>query len=102
MGKRFLKEYRFEEAYFLDKALRFRERLSMPLMLLGGINRRETMEHAMELGFDFVAMGRALLREPSFINELIAGRQTAGLCIHCNRCMPTIYSGTRCVVVDAD
>jgi 2,4-dienoyl-CoA reductase-like NADH-dependent reductase (Old Yellow Enzyme family) len=102
VGKRFLKEYAFEEAYFLDKALRFRERLSMPLMLLGGINRRETMEHAMELGFDFVAMGRALLREPSFVNELIAGRQAAGLCIHCNRCMPTIYTGTRCVVVDAD
>jgi 2,4-dienoyl-CoA reductase-like NADH-dependent reductase (Old Yellow Enzyme family) len=100
VGKRFLKEYQFEEAYFLDKALRFRERLSMPLMLLGGINRRETMEHAMELGFDFVAMGRALLREPSFVNELIAGRKSPGLCIHCNRCMPTIYSGTRCVVVD--
>ena len=44
IGKRFLKEYEFDEAYFLDKALRFRERLSMPLMLLGGINRRDTME----------------------------------------------------------
>jgi 2,4-dienoyl-CoA reductase-like NADH-dependent reductase (Old Yellow Enzyme family) len=100
VGKRFLKEYEFHEAYFLDKSLRFRERLSMPLMLLGGINRRETMEQAMELGFDFVAMGRALLREPSFVNELIAGRTAEGVCIHCNRCMPTIYSGTRCVVVD--
>ena len=100
VGKRFLKEYEFHEAYFLDKALRFRERLSMPLMLLGGINRRETMEEAMRLGFDFVAMGRALLREPSLVNELIAGRETAGACIHCNRCMPTIYTGTRCVVLD--
>ena len=100
VGKRFLKEYEFHEAYFLDKALRFRERLSMPLMLLGGINRRETMEHAMAQGFDFVAMGRALLREPTLVNELIAGRQADGVCIHCNRCMPTIYSGTRCVVLD--
>ena len=74
MGKRFLKEYEFHEAYFLDKALRFRERLSMPLMLLGGINRRDTMEQAMAQGFDFVAMGRALLREPDLVNELIAGR----------------------------
>jgi 2,4-dienoyl-CoA reductase-like NADH-dependent reductase (Old Yellow Enzyme family) len=100
VGKRFLKAYEFHEAYFLEKALRFRERLSMPLMLLGGINRRETMEQAMVQGFDFVAMGRALLREPNLVNELGAGRQTPGLCIHCNRCMPTIYSGTRCVVVD--
>ena len=34
------------------------------------------------------------------VNELIAGRQADGVCIHCNRCMPTIYSGTRCVVLD--
>ncbi len=100
VGKRFLKEYPFEEAYFRDKALRFRERLSMPLMLLGGINRRETMERAMRDGFQFVAMGRALLREPGLVNELAAGRRTDGVCIHCNRCMPTIYSGTRCVELD--
>ena len=100
MGKRFLKHYEFHEAYFLDKALRFRERLSMPLMLLGGINRRETMDEAMRQGFDFVALGRALLREPTLVNELIAGREAAGACIHSNRCMPTIYSGTRCVVLD--
>jgi 2,4-dienoyl-CoA reductase-like NADH-dependent reductase (Old Yellow Enzyme family) len=100
VGKRFLKEYDFQEAYFLDKALRFRERLSMPLMLLGGINRRDTMEEAMRLGFEFVAMGRALLREPDLVAQLAAGRRTDGVCIHCNRCMPTIYSGTRCVVLD--
>jgi 2,4-dienoyl-CoA reductase-like NADH-dependent reductase (Old Yellow Enzyme family) len=70
-------------------------------MLLGGINRRETMVNAMVQGFDFVAMGRALLREPALVNELVAGRQADGVCIHCNRCMPTIYSGTRCPVIPA-
>ena len=102
VGKRFLKEYEFHEAYFLDKALRFRERLTMPLMLLGGINRRDTMEQAMTAGFDFVAMGRALLREPDLVAQMIAGRQADGVCIHCNLCMPTIYTGTRCVVLDHD
>ena len=29
-----------------------------------------------------------------------AGTSRASLCIHCNKCMPTIYSGTRCVLVD--
>jgi hypothetical protein len=29
-----------------------------------------------------------------------AGTSTTSLCIHCNKCMPTIYSGTRCVLVD--
>jgi len=96
VGKSFLKSYPFEEAYFWDKAMRFREGLTMPLMLLGGINSRATMERAMDAGFDFVAMGRAVLREPDLVNKLAAGRQQAGVCIHCNQCMPTIYSGTRC------
>nr|WP_281380016.1 hypothetical protein [Nocardioides ginsengisegetis] len=99
-GGSFLKEYAFEEAYFLEKARTFRAGLAMPLMLLGGINRRETMEQAMAEGFDFVAMGRALLREPDLVDRLQAGRQDAGVCIHCNRCMPTIYTGTRCPVVE--
>jgi 2,4-dienoyl-CoA reductase-like NADH-dependent reductase (Old Yellow Enzyme family) len=97
-GARFLKEYPFEEAYFWDRAMRFREALSMPLMLLGGINRRDTMDRAMAAGFDFVAMGRALLREPDLVHRLQGGQQDAGVCIHCNRCMPTIYTGTRCPV----
>jgi hypothetical protein len=25
--------------------------------------------------------------------------RATGLCIHCNRCVPTIYRGTRCVLV---
>lgn len=99
-GRGFLKEYPFEEAYFREKALRFRGALSMPLMLLGGINRRDTMEQAMADGFDFVAMGRALLREPDLVDKLRAETQAEGVCIHCNRCMPTIYSGTRCPVLD--
>jgi 2,4-dienoyl-CoA reductase-like NADH-dependent reductase (Old Yellow Enzyme family) len=99
VGRGFLKTYPFEEAYFREKALRFRAGLSLPLMLLGGINRRDTMTQAMTDGFDFVAMGRALLREPDLVNNLAAGRATEGVCIHCNRCMPTIYSGTRCPVI---
>ena len=100
IGRSFLKTYPFEEAYFLERALRFREAVDLPLMLLGGINRTETMERAMELGFDFVAMGRAVLREPDLVNRLAAGRAEAGVCIHCNRCMPTIYSdaGTHCPI----
>jgi 2,4-dienoyl-CoA reductase-like NADH-dependent reductase (Old Yellow Enzyme family) len=73
--------------------------LSMPPMLLGGINRLDTMERASEHGFDFVAMGRAVLREPDPVKRLRAGRQSAGVCVHCHRCLPTSYTGTRCPVV---
>ena len=93
-GARFLKEYPFAEAYFRDKALVWRRELTMPLMLLGGINERSTMEQAMADGFEYVALGRALLREPDLVNRLARGEADRGICIHCNRCMPTIYSAT--------
>lgn len=96
VGKGFMKSYPFEEAYFREKALRFREGLSMPLMLLGGVNTVDTMQQAMAEGFDFVVMGRALLREPDLLRRMQAGQATSGICSHCNRCMPTIYSGTSC------
>jgi 2,4-dienoyl-CoA reductase-like NADH-dependent reductase (Old Yellow Enzyme family) len=97
VGKRFLPSYPYEEAFFLSLARRFRERLSMPLILLGGISRRETVDLAMAEGFEFVAMARALLREPDLPNRWAAGGADASTCDHCNRCMPSIYSGTRCV-----
>jgi 2,4-dienoyl-CoA reductase-like NADH-dependent reductase (Old Yellow Enzyme family) len=97
-GKRFLHDYPYEEAYLLPYARQFRAALDMPLVLLGGINRRDTIDHAMDEGFDFVAMGRALLREPDLVNRLQGGEAREGLCIHCNKCMPTIYRGTHCVL----
>jgi 2,4-dienoyl-CoA reductase-like NADH-dependent reductase (Old Yellow Enzyme family) len=98
-GTKFLREYPYHEAYLLREAKQFRAELTMPLILLGGITNRETMDLAMAEGFQFVAMGRALLAEPDLINRI--ARDGAGVrsaCTHCNRCMPTIYTRTRCVV----
>jgi hypothetical protein len=33
---------------------------------------------------------------------MAAGETGEGICIHCNQCMPTIYSGTRCTVVTGE
>ena len=99
VGSRFLQEYPFEEAYFLPYARQFLDALSLPLILLGGINRLDTVEAALAEGFSFVAMARALLREPDLVGRWERGSADEGLCIHCNKCMPTIYSGTRCVLV---
>jgi 2,4-dienoyl-CoA reductase-like NADH-dependent reductase (Old Yellow Enzyme family) len=99
-GGMFFKEYPFEEAYFLPYARQFRDALSMPLVLLGGVNRLDTVTQALGEGFAFVQMGRALLREPDLLLEMRKDPQHQGLCIHCNKCMPTIYTRTRCVVVD--
>jgi len=100
VGPRFLKSYPFEEAYLLPYARQFRAAVDMPLVLLGGINRIDTVRLAMAEGFEFVAMGRALLREPDLLRRWQAGAIGESLCVHCNKCMATIYRGTRCVLVD--
>ncbi len=97
-GRAFLREYPYKEAYLLDSARQFRRELTMPLILLGGITNRETMDLAMAEGFEFVAMARALLREPDLLQRIQASGSRQSLCTHCNRCMPTIYEGTRCVL----
>src|SRR6185437_10692598 len=40
---------------------------------------------------DFASGARVLADE--------AGKAADSLCVHCNKCMPTIYSGTHCVLV---
>ncbi len=99
LGRRFLRAYPFEEAFFLPYARQFQRALRTPIILLGGITERSTIEAALGEGFAFVAMARALLREPDLPNRMREGTSSASLCIHCNKCMPTIYSGTRCVLV---
>ncbi|AGP61591.1 putative oxidoreductase [Mycobacterium intracellulare subsp. yongonense 05-1390] len=98
MGRRLFRAYPFEEAFFSALARQFRAAMSMPLILLGGINRLDTVEDALAEGFEFVAMARALLRDPLLVNRFREGSATEGLCIHCMKCMPTVYSGTHCVV----
>ncbi|HEY9240470.1 MAG TPA: NADH:flavin oxidoreductase [Streptosporangiaceae bacterium] len=98
-GKRLLREYPFEEAYLRPMARQFRAALEMPLILLGGITRLGTMTGALSEGFAFVALGRALLREPDLPGKLRSQESRESLCIHCNKCMPSIYRGTRCVLV---
>lgn len=101
-GRMFLKRYPYEETYLLDLAREFRKELKLPLILLGGVTNRESMDRAMGEGFDFVAMGRALLAEPNLINRLQEDSSIQSKCIHCNRCMPTIYRGTHCPILDAN
>lgn len=101
-GHRFFREYPYRDAYLLREARLFRAELTIPLILLGGITNRTTMDLAMAEGFEFVAMARALLAEPNLVNRIAAeGSQVRSACTHCNQCMATIYRRTHCVVTGA-
>lgn len=100
VGHRLLKSYPYTDGYLLDDARQVRAAVALPMVLLGGVTNRAVMDTALSEGFDFVAMGRALLREPDLVNRMQADVGARSLCLHCNKCMPTNYTGTRCVLVD--
>lgn len=100
IGHRLLKSYPYEDGYLLEDSRQIRAAVDLPMILLGGITHRGVMDQAMADGFEFVAMARALLREPDFVNQLAADAGKRSLCNHCNKCMPTNFTGTRCVLVD--
>jgi 2,4-dienoyl-CoA reductase-like NADH-dependent reductase (Old Yellow Enzyme family) len=98
LGRRLIRAYPFEEAFFLPLARRFRAALHLPLMLLGGVTRLDTMERAMGEGFDFVALGRALIRDPDLVDRMRSGELRGSRCVPCNRCIVEMErGGTRCV-----
>ena len=43
-GHKFFREYPYREAFLLEQARQFRAELSMPLILLGGITNRQTID----------------------------------------------------------
>ena len=100
VGKRIIREYPYYDNFLLEDARQIRAAVSLPMVLLGGVTDRAAMDQAMDNDFQFVAMARALLREPDLVNRIAADSRTNSLCIHCNKCMPTNFTGTRCVLVN--
>lgn len=82
----------FQEAYFLEDALKFRRALTMPLIYVGGLIRRQKIEEVLGQGFEFVAMARALVNDPAFVNRMRDDEKAACDCGHSNYCIARIYS----------
>jgi 2,4-dienoyl-CoA reductase-like NADH-dependent reductase (Old Yellow Enzyme family) len=103
LGPFLIRKVPFEEGFFLPCAKQFRAELEIPLMLLGGINELSTMNTAIdEEGFELIAVGRALLRDPDLVNRMRQGEAVSSLCNHWNICMAEMEreSGTRCVLLE--
>lgn len=99
VGKRVLGTFPYQDLYMLESARQFVPAVEhTPLILLGGITTREHMQIAMDEGFGFVAMGRALLREPDLVNQIREQPSKRSLCNHNNKCMVTVFGKTHCVL----
>jgi 2,4-dienoyl-CoA reductase-like NADH-dependent reductase (Old Yellow Enzyme family) len=101
-GKKMLREYPYAPTFLLDDARQIRDAVDLPLVLLGGVTDLDGVTRGLESGFDFVALGRALLRQPDLPKRMQEDPAHRSLCTHCNRCMPTIFDVTHCVLVAPD
>ena len=92
-GQWMIKQYDFEECFFLENAKRFREALKMPLIYVGGLVSREGIERVLDEGFELVQMARALINDPAFVNKMKEGDlKTRSGCDHRDYCIARMYS----------
>ncbi|MBQ2844288.1 MAG: NADH:flavin oxidoreductase [Alistipes sp.] len=92
-GQWMIKQYDFEECFFLENAKKFREALKMPLIYVGGLVSREGIERVLDEGFELVQMARALINDPAFVNKMKEGDlSTRSGCDHRDYCIARMYS----------
>ena len=92
------------EAYFAPLAEAFAERLSIPVICVGGIRSRETAERLLQRGVAMVALARPLVRQPHLPRLWAGGREPKAQCTSCNRCFVQLGLGhpLRCWHVPAE
>lgn len=91
-GRMMIPTVPFQEAYFLEDALRFRKEIKIPLVYVGGLVSREKIDEVLNDGFEFVQMARALLNEPDFVNRMRREENTRCNCGHSNYCIGRMYT----------
>jgi len=57
------------EVYYKDAANKYKKKIRVPLMLVGGIRSYEVAESLVRNGVDYVSLCRPLIREPDLINR---------------------------------
>jgi 2,4-dienoyl-CoA reductase-like NADH-dependent reductase (Old Yellow Enzyme family) len=91
-GKYLIPSVPFKEAYFLEDAFRFRQVVKLPLIYVGGLISANKINEVLDSGFEFVAMARALINEPDFVNRLKRDTDARNQCDCSNYCIARMYS----------
>ena len=91
-----------KEVYYLEAAAKFKKRVSVPLMLVGGIRSYAVAESIVEEGIaDYVSLSRPLIREPDLVNRWKSGDTGKAKCLSDNLCYePAIAGEGLCCVVE--
>ena len=90
-----------KEAYFREEAKVFKEKLNVPLILVGGNRSFQLAEWLVKEGYaDYISMSRPFIREPDLVKRWASGDLRKAACLSDNQCFgPTMAGdGIYCVV----
>lgn len=74
--------------YNLRAAQKIKAAMKIPVIVVGGYNHLEDIEHAVEnADIDFVSMCRPFIIEPDIVKKFENGTQSGSKCIMCNYCL---------------
>jgi 2,4-dienoyl-CoA reductase-like NADH-dependent reductase (Old Yellow Enzyme family) len=82
------------EAYFRDAAKAFKEKLGVPIILVGGVRSFQVAESLVEQGVaDYISMSRPFIREPDLIKRWASGDRSKSRCVSDNLCFDPGMAG---------
>lgn len=83
-----------DEVFYLEAARRYKEKMGVPLMLVGGIRSLSVAERLVRDNLaDYVSLSRPLIREPNLINRWKSGDTRKSECQSDNLCFKAALSG---------
>ncbi len=83
-----------DEVYYRGAAKRYKEKISVPLILVGGIRSYSVAEQLVETGLaDYISLSRPLIREPHLIKRWKSGDTSKATCLSDNMCFNPARAG---------
>ncbi len=92
-GNFMVQEYHYNDLFLMQDALKIVKAVKIPVVLVGGVCSVNDLETAMNAGFEFVEIGRAIIKDPDIVNKWQKGELMASDCDHCNRCVAVMNGG---------
>jgi 2,4-dienoyl-CoA reductase-like NADH-dependent reductase (Old Yellow Enzyme family) len=82
------------EAYHRKQAAYYKEQLTVPVIMVGGVRSPEVAEAVLEDGItDYVSLSRPLIAEPDLIKRWKSGNREKAFCKSCNSCFKPLTTG---------
>ncbi len=102
VGPKLFRDYPYHELYLRERAKRIRDAVGCKVVYIGGCSTLESMETILADGFDFIQVGRPLIKDPGFVRHAMADPSYVNGCTHCNLCVGLIDDpeGIRCPLND--